>query len=136
LARRTHPDVAVSHSPSAQAAAARSLRLPVMTAMDYEHQPANNLAFRCADLVAAPEVFPLDRLLAQGARPGRTWRYPGLKEHIALAGFTPDPGYLGRAGIDASRPALVVRPPADLALYHRFGASCSLCSWSDWQARR
>ena len=73
----------------------------VMTAMDYECQPASHLAFRCADLVAVPEVFPLDRLLAQGARPGRTWRYPGLKEHIALADFTPDPGSLGRAGIEA-----------------------------------
>ena len=93
----------------------------MMTATDYEYQPANHLAFRCADLVAVPEVFPLDRLLAQGARPGRTWRYPGLKEHISLAGFTPDPGYLGRAGIDESRPVVVVRPPADMALYHRFG---------------
>ena len=110
----------MSHNSYSQAVAARSLRLPVMTAMDYEYQPANHLAFRCADLVAVPEAFPLDRLLAQGARPGRTWRYPGLKEHIALAGFTPDPGYLARAGIDASRPVVVVRPPADMALYHRF----------------
>ena len=76
----------------------------MMTAMDCEYQPANHLAFRGADLVAVPEAFPLDRLLAHGARPGRTWRYPGLKEHIALAGFTPDPGYLARAGIDASHP--------------------------------
>ena len=113
----------MSHNSYSQALAGRSLRLPLMTAMDYEyqpHQPANHLAFRCADLVAVPEAFPLDRLLAQGARPGRTWRYPGLKEHIALAGFTPDPGYLARAGIDASRPVIVVRPPADMALYHRF----------------
>jgi len=120
FARRTRPSVAVSHNSYSQAVAGRSLRLPVMTAMDYEYQPANHLAFRCADLVAAPEAFSLDRLLAQGARPGRIWRYPGLKEHIALAGFTPDLGYLGRAGIDASRPVIVVRPPADMALYHRF----------------
>jgi hypothetical protein len=90
-----------------------------MTAMDYEyqpHQPANHHPFRCVDLVAAPEAFPPDRLLAQGARPGRTWRYPGLKEHIALAGFRPDPGYPARAGSDASRPVIVVRPPADLVV--------------------
>jgi len=121
FAQRTGPRVAVSHNSYAQAVAGRSLRLPVMTAMDYEYQPANHLAFRCADLVAVPEVFPLDRLLAQGAKPGRTWRYPGLKEHIALAGFTPDPSYLAGAGIDTSRPVIVVRPPADMALYHRFG---------------
>lgn len=121
FAQRTRPCVAVSHNSYSQTVAARSLRLPVMTAMDYEYQPANHLAFRCADLVAVPDVFPIDRLLAQGARPGKTWRYPGLKEHIALAGFAADPGYLERAGIDTSRPVVVVRPPADMALYHRFG---------------
>jgi predicted glycosyltransferase len=121
FAQRTRPCVAVSHNAYSQTVAARSLGMPVMTAMDYEYQPANHLAFRCADLVAVPDVFPLDRLEAQGARPSKTWRYPGLKEHIALAGFTADPGYLGRAGIDTSRPVVVVRPPADMALYHRFG---------------
>ena len=56
FAHRTRPCVAVSHNSYSQTVAARSLRLPVMTAMDYEYQPANHLAFRCADLVAAPEV--------------------------------------------------------------------------------
>ncbi len=121
FAQRTRPCVAVSHNSYSQTVAARSLGVPVMTAMDYEYQPANHLAFRCADLVAVPDVFPLDRLRAQGARPGKTWRYPGLKEHITLARFTADPGYLGRAGIDTLRPVVVVRPPAEMALYHRFG---------------
>jgi uncharacterized protein len=120
FARRTRPSMAVSHNAYSQTVAARLLGVPVMTAMDYEYQPANHLAFRCADLVAVPDVFPLDRLRAQGARPGKTWRYPGLKEHIALAGFTPDSGYLASVGIDASRPVVVVRPPAVMALYHRF----------------
>ena len=121
FAQRTRSCVAVSHNSYSQTVAARSLHLPVMTAMDYEFQPANHLAFRCADLVAVPDMFPLDRLRAQGARPGKTWRYPGLKEHIALAGFQADPGYLAHAGIDVTRPVVVVRPPADMALYHRFG---------------
>jgi uncharacterized protein len=120
FAERTHPALAVSHNSYAQAAAARSLRIPVMTAMDYEFQPANHLAFRCADLVAVPDVFPLDRLRAQGARPTRTWRYAGLKEHIGLAGFAPEPGYLAAHGVAGDRPVIVVRPPAATALYHRF----------------
>jgi predicted glycosyltransferase len=120
FAGRTHPRVAVSHNAYAQVVAARSLGLPAVTAMDYEFQPANHLAFRCASLVAVPDVFPLDRLRAQGAPPRKTWRYRGLKEHIALAGFAPDPGYMAGAGIDDSRPVVVVRPPADMALYHRF----------------
>ncbi len=120
FAARTCPAVAVSHNSYAQTVAARSLGIPVMTAMDYEVQPANHLAFRCADLVAVPDVFPLDRLRAQGARPGKTWRYPGLKEHIALAGFIPKPGYLAAQGFNDDRPLAVVRPPAGMALYHRF----------------
>lgn len=120
FARRARPSVAVSHNSYAQALAARTLGIRVVTAMDYEFQPANHLAFRCADLVAVPDVFPLDALRRQGARPRTTWRYPGLKEEIALAGFEPDPGYLARAGVDVSRPVVAVRPPADQALYHRF----------------
>ena len=118
--RAAQPSVAVSHNSYAQTAAARSLGIPVMTAMDYEFQPANHLAFRCADLVAVPDVYPLDALRRQGAKPRSTWRYPGLKEEITLAGFEPRPAYLESLGIDTSTSVVVVRPPADMALYHRF----------------
>jgi predicted glycosyltransferase len=118
--RRVRPAVAVSHNSYSHALAARSLGIPLVTAMDYEFQPANHLAFRCASLVAVPDVFPLDALRREGARPGETWRYPGIKEHIALAGFTPDAGYLPAQGVSGDRPVVVVRPPADMALYHRF----------------
>ena len=119
-AHDARPSVAVSHNSYAQALAARSLGLRLMTAMDYEFQPANHLAFRCADVVAVPDAYPLDALRRQGASPQRTWRYPGLKEEITLSGFEPDPAYLEGLGIDPSKPVVVVRPPADMALYHRF----------------
>lgn len=127
FAKPKAPSVAVSHNSYAQAVAGRTLGVPVVTAMDYEFQPANHVAFRCAGLVVVPDVFPLDLLHKQGAREGKVWRYPGLKEEIALAGFTPAPDYLEQAGVlggrGASGPGLavvVVRPPADMALYHRF----------------
>ena len=133
FAARTAPSVAVSHNSYAQAVAARSLGIPVVTAMDYEFQPANHLAFRCAALVAVPDLFPLDALRHQGVGEGRVWRYHGLKEHIALAGFTPDPAFRAALGLDdaqaaagapgpaaAGRALVVVRPPARFALYHRF----------------
>jgi predicted glycosyltransferase len=120
FARSARPSVAVSHNSYSHALAARWMRVPLVTAMDYEFQPANHLAFRCGSLVAVPDVFPLDCLRAQGARADRTWRYHGLKEHIALAGFAPDRGYLEAQGIPADRAIVVVRPPADMALYHRF----------------
>jgi len=120
FAKPKAPSVAVSHNSYAQAVAGRTLGIPVVTAMDYEFQPANHVAFRCASLVVVPDVFPLDSLRAQGADLSKVWRYPGLKEEIALAGLVPDPGYLRAAGIDDSLPVAVVRPPADMALYHRF----------------
>ena len=119
--RYSRPSVAVGHASYGLTVAGRSLGIPVLTAMDYEHQPANHVAFRCADLVAVPELFPLDLLRRQGARPYKTWRYSGLKEEVALAGFTPNRGYISDEGIDDSKVVVVVRPPADMALYHRFG---------------
>jgi predicted glycosyltransferase len=120
FARSKSPSVAVSHNSYAQAVAGRTLRIPVVTAMDYEFQPANQVAFRCASLVVVPDVFPLDVLRRQGAKLAKVWRYPGLKEEIALNGFSPQPGYLQRVGVDDTRTVVVVRPPADTALYHRF----------------
>lgn len=114
------PAAALSHNSYAQVLAARSLGIRAITAMDYEFQPANHLAFRAADLIAVPKAFPLDRLRAQGARKSKVWRYPGLKEHIALAGFKPNPDYLRAQAIDTTMVVVVVRPPASMALYHRF----------------
>lgn len=119
-AKPLHPCVAVSHNSYTQLVAARLMRLPALTAMDYEYQPANHLAFRAATVVAVPEVLPAAVLASQGATARKTWRYPGLKEQVALAGFTPSPDYLRSVGLDPARVTVVVRPPADFALYHRF----------------
>lgn len=119
-AKPLRPCVAVSHNSYAQLVAARMMRLPAMTAMDYEYQPANHLAFRAATLVAVPELLTAASLASQGATARKTWRYPGLKEQVALAGFVPSPDYLRSVSLDPSRVTVVVRPPADFALYHRF----------------
>ena len=119
-ARPLRPCAAVSHNSYSQLVAARMMGLPALTTMDYEYQPANHLAFRAATLVAVPEVLPVAVLAQQGATARKTWRYPGLKEEVALAGFAPSPDYLLSVGMDPSRVTVVVRPPADFALYHRF----------------
>src|SRR5205814_6366375 len=43
LASRNRCDIAVSHNSYAQALAAAAIRMPFVTLMDYEHQPANHL---------------------------------------------------------------------------------------------
>jgi predicted glycosyltransferase len=117
--------LAVGHNSYSQVLAARALGLRAVTLMDYEHQPANHLAFRLASRVVVPESFPAEALRRFGARAGKVRRYRGIKEDVYLADFEPDPAFAGlltrRFGIDASLDTLVVvRPPAREALYHRF----------------
>jgi predicted glycosyltransferase len=113
------PDVALSHNSYAQIVAARVRRVPVVTAMDFEHQPANHLAFRLARTVVVPELLPLDSLRRQGLVPSRIVRYPGLKEELYIGDFEPDPTILGKLGIEPRpRTVVVVRTPPSRAVYH------------------
>ncbi|HEX7312875.1 MAG TPA: DUF354 domain-containing protein [Pyrinomonadaceae bacterium] len=117
--------LAVGHNSYSQVLAARALGLRSVTLMDYEHQPANHLAFRLASRVVVPESFPEEALRKFGAAPRKVRRYAGIKEDVYLADFEPDPEFAGslmtKFGIDVSRDTLVVvRPPAREALYHRF----------------
>jgi predicted glycosyltransferase len=91
--------------------------------MDFEHQPANHLAFRLARLVLLPEAFPEAIARRLGASKRKVWRYPGLKEAIYLGDFEPDPHVLEELGLARSdeRALVVARTPPARALYHRFG---------------
>jgi predicted glycosyltransferase len=120
FARRTSPDVALSHGSYAQIAAARLARVPAVTMMDYEFQPANHLSFRLAQRVIVPEVFPTDALRRFGAGERKVVRYVGFKEDLYL-GATGDRDVLGDLGVDARRIVAVLRPPPEGALYHRGG---------------
>lgn len=136
FARRTRPDVAFSHGSYAQLMAARAARVPAVTMMDYEHQPANHLSFRLARRVIVPEAFPAAALRRSGARPRKVIRYPGFKEELYLAELDPDPGVLGELDLDGDAVIAVMRPPPDGALYHRmendrFGELVRRCSEAD-----
>lgn len=122
-ARSARPDVALSHGSYAQIVAARTIRVPAVTAMDYEHQPANHLAFRLASRVLLPVALRGTRVVRQGATGRKTRFYDGLKEELYLGEFDPDPGVLEMVGIDRqSKVAVVVaRTPPSGALYHRSG---------------
>lgn len=120
-ARRSRPDVALSHNSYGQLLAARLLRLPAVTAMDFEHQPANHLAFRAASRILVPEAVPAEPLRRQGARDGKLIRYEGLKEELYLGDFEPDAAILSRLGIERE-PGMVLavaRSAPAGAAYHR-----------------
>ena len=119
FARRMSPDVAFSHGSYAQIVAARAARVPSVTMMDYEHQPANHLSFRLAKRVIVPSIFPDDALRRFGATSKSVVRYPGFKEELYLSGFQPDRAVLRELELDAAKVITVFRPPPDGALYHR-----------------
>jgi predicted glycosyltransferase len=118
-AATARPEVALSHNSYAQIVAARSLRIPAVTAMDFEHQPANHIAFRLANTVLIPEVVPVDTIRRQGATEAKLVRYPGLKEELYIGDFEPDRAILARVGVDPRPQVLAVaRTPPTRAIYH------------------
>jgi len=122
-ARKRKFDLAISHNSYSQILAARVLGLKTITMMDYEHQPANHLAFRFASRIIVPASFPAERLRRYGARVGKVRRYHGTKEDVYLADFQPDPEFGARLcelGVNADNVLVLMRPPAHEALYHRF----------------
>ena len=119
-ARRARPDVALSHNSYAQIVAARLAGARVATAMDYEHQPTNHLAFRLAHRILLPAILPADVVARQGARPAKVRRYDGLKEELYLADFEPDPQVVGRLGLPPGDVLVVARSGATRAAYHGY----------------
>jgi predicted glycosyltransferase len=122
-ARKREFDLAISHNSYSQILAARGLGLKTITLMDYEHQPANHLAFRLASRIIVPASFPAQRLRSFGARTGKVRRYHGTKEDVYLADFQPDPLFgaqLCELGVNPDNTLVLMRPPAHEALYHRF----------------
>lgn len=116
--KTARPDVALGHNSYSQVIAGRLLRCRVVTMMDYEHQPANHLAFRLAHSVVVPAHFPQDAARRMGA--GRKLlRYDGFKEEITLALFEPDPVFRASLSVPEDAVLAASRPPPDGALYHR-----------------
>ena len=122
-ARKRKFDLALSHNSYSQILAARMLGVRTITMMDYEHQPANHLAFRFASRIIVPASFPSKRLRRYGARVGKVRRYHGTKEDVYLADFQADPSFGARLcelGVKPDNVLVLMRPPAHDALYHRF----------------
>ena len=114
-------DVAMAHGSTDLPMACRALRVPNTTMFDYEYaRLQHGLNCRLAQRVLMPDAIPPERVAGYGARPPKLVTYPGLKEEYYLADFRPDAAVAAALGLDGERIGLVLRPPADLALYHRF----------------
>jgi uncharacterized protein len=122
-ARKRRFDLAISHNSYSQIVAARALGIKTVTLMDYEHQPANHLAFRLSSRIIVPASFPEESLRRFGASTRKVRRYHGTKEDVYLADFEPDPLFgkqLCELGVKPDNVLVLMRPPAHDALYHRF----------------
>jgi uncharacterized protein len=117
-AEAARPDAALCHGSYAQIVAARWLRIPAVTAGDYEHNPSNHLAWRLAGTVLLPTALADCHVWRQGATRHKTRFYPGLKEELYLADFERDPGVVERLGIVRDGTLVVARPAPDRAVYH------------------
>ncbi|HEY3028295.1 MAG TPA: DUF354 domain-containing protein [Pyrinomonadaceae bacterium] len=116
-------DLALSHNSYGQIAAAAAMGIKSVTLMDYEHQPANHMAFRLASRVIVPRAFPAAELKRYGASSRKVRRYDGTKEDVYLAEFVADPLFadtLRSLDVNSDDVLVIARPPAHEALYHRF----------------
>jgi predicted glycosyltransferase len=121
-ARAEQIDFALSHNSYGQIGAARTIGLPIVTAMDYEHQPLNHLGFRLADTILLPVALRNTAVRRQGASERKTRYYEGLKEEVYLADFESDHDILKRLELPGSDSLLTVvaRTPPSRATYHHF----------------
>jgi predicted glycosyltransferase len=113
-------DIALGHGSNDVSIAAALLRIPSATMFDYEWATVqHNVNCRLARAVVVPDAIPPSRLDRYGAR-GKVRAYEGLKEEYYLADFEPSGAVLEELSIDRERPIVVVRPPPEVSLYHRF----------------
>jgi predicted glycosyltransferase len=116
-ARRRGIDLALGHGSNDISVAAKLLRIPSVTAFDYEwarQQHAVNC--RLAAHIVVPDVIPFDRLEPYGATAAKLRCYAGLKEEYYLADFEPDATVLDELGLDPDQPFAVVRTPPAVSL--------------------
>ncbi|WP_406857097.1 DUF354 domain-containing protein [Alsobacter sp. KACC 23698] len=116
-------DLALGYNSYAQALAALATGVPLATCMDYEYQPANHLAFRIARRIIVPEGYERSILRKQGGTAAKVVVHEGLKEHVTLVDFEPDPRFpatLASLGVSESDILVTMRPPATQSAYHRF----------------
>jgi len=119
--RRGRFDAGLAHGSTDLPMACAALRVPNTTMFDYEYATLqHSLNCRLAQRVLVPDAIPPARLRRFGARPAKLVRYPGLKEEYSLADVRLDPAVPAALGLDGSAVGVVLRPPADVALYHRF----------------
>ena len=113
-------DVGLAHGSTDQPVVARLLGFPAVTMFDYEGaRLQHGVNCRLASRVLIPDAIPVEAITAHGARASQVVCFPGLKEEYALWGFQADPSVRESLGVRTDALLAIMRPPPELALYHR-----------------
>jgi uncharacterized protein len=113
-------DVALAHGSHELTVTARLLGVPSSTTFDYEWaRVQHQLGCRAATKVVVPDTIPPERLRPYGVDERKLLQYEGLKEEYYLSDFEPNAAVLEAWDLDPERLLVLLRPPPDVALYHR-----------------
>ena len=112
-------DVAWSHGSTDLPLACARLNIPHVTMFDYEWATTmHRTNIRNSWKVLVPDAIDAARL-DQYSAAGKTVFYPGLKESYYLSDVNLDPDIRTKLGIPDTDVLVVLRPPPEMALYHR-----------------
>ncbi len=105
------PHLAISHGSRAQAMAAKVMRIPSIVIGDYEHVTHVTRP----DCMIVPDIIPSE---VAGRFANVVLQYPGIKEDVYTASFSPDRSIMAELGLFDTDVVVTVRPPATEAHYH------------------
>lgn len=118
--KKIKPDVALSHNSNDLAVAARLLSVPHLIFVDYEYASfVHKFNSIFADKILFPEPVSVEKLVQLYGKKEKFGNYPGLKEQVYLPHYKLK-NIRAEIGISQKDILVVVRPPADFAIYHRF----------------
>jgi len=114
-ALKARPDIAVSHGSRAQLIASRLWRIPSVIIFDYEY--TKGIPLIRPDWLIAPEIIIQNNSFKY--KRDRVKTYPGIKEHVYVTNFKPNPAIIDHLKLYGNKPIVTVRPPATEAHYHK-----------------
>ena len=115
--RSWHPHVCFGHGSRALPIAARLLGVPSVTMYDYEWVDPVLFNWGCRSILL-PSVIEDDRCREAEIDVQKVSRFPGLKEHLYLAGRKLDPTVADDLGLRPDSLHVLIRPPATRAHHH------------------
>jgi len=110
-------DVAICQSSFYLPLTAKMLGIPSLYTNDNEHALGNIPSFFFATKILVPENLSLEKVRKQGAKPSKTYQYPGIKEGVYL--WVKGLRIINeRKNIDVGNQAIYIRPEPQTAQYY------------------